>query len=337
MKRSYDFYTLVSKLASKSALGKSSSTLFLNQILHPSSISTYEKSPCKTISRNFIILFLSLRVDLPPSETRLKVAIVGKGHKRGNVCALANSASSSISRRNSTISIYSLFRSTCFNVLVNVFSVVVRQINWLSSCCHKNYYMLNSIITIKSLLSNTNTGEKNGNPVQDINLAFSDRDLLLNIGFTLNENSRAALAGGNGCGKSTLLKVLNGDIQADSMEVSKTKGLRISYLPQSDIVLDNNTLFEEVEKSYSRFNPILKQKKKIENILAKSNEEENVEPHLVTLHEMQETLLEGGYFDRTITMEKILLGLGFSVNDFQRTCDEFSGGWQMRIALAKVL
>ncbi len=173
--------------------------------------------------------------------------------------------------------------------------------------------------------------------VQDINLAFSDRDLLLNIGFTLNENSRAALAGGNGCGKSTLLKVLNGDIQADSMEVSKTKGLRISYLPQSDIVLDNNTLFEEVEKSYSRFNPILKQKKKIENILAKSSEEENVEPHLVTLHEMQETLLEGGYFDRTITMEKILLGLGFSVSDFQRTCDEFSGGWQMRIALAKVL
>ncbi len=173
--------------------------------------------------------------------------------------------------------------------------------------------------------------------VQDINLAFSDRDILSNVNFTLNEKSRSALTGGNGSGKSTLLKVINGDIQADSIQISKTKGLRISYLPQSDIVFETDTLFDEVEKSYHRFYDLLKTKKTLENKLEKSSEKENLESDLIILHEIQEKLLEGGYFDRKITIEKILLGLGFKLSDFERTCDQFSGGWQMRIALAKVL
>ncbi|MDC7248401.1 MAG: ABC-F family ATP-binding cassette domain-containing protein, partial [Sphaerochaetaceae bacterium] len=173
--------------------------------------------------------------------------------------------------------------------------------------------------------------------VQDINLAFSDRDILSNVNFTLNEKSRSALTGGNGSGKSTLLKVINGDIQADSIQISQTKGLRISYLPQSDIVFEKDTLFDEVEKSYHRFNELLKRKKTLENKLEKISEKDNIESDLITLHEIQEQLLEGGYFDRKITIEKILLGLGFRLTDFNRTCDQFSGGWQMRIALAKVL
>jgi ATP-binding cassette subfamily F protein 3 len=173
--------------------------------------------------------------------------------------------------------------------------------------------------------------------VQDINLAFSDRDILSNVNFTLNEKSRSALTGGNGSGKSTLLKVINGDIQADSIQISQTKGLRISYLPQSDIVFEKDTLFDEVEKSYHRFNDLLKRKKTLENKLEKSSENENIESDLIILHEIQEQLLEGGYFDRKITIEKILVGLGFKLSDFERTCDQFSGGWQMRIALAKVL
>jgi ATP-binding cassette subfamily F protein 3 len=173
--------------------------------------------------------------------------------------------------------------------------------------------------------------------VQDINLAFSDRDILSNVNFTLNEKSRSALTGGNGSGKSTLLKVINGDIQADSIQISQTKGLRISYLPQSDIVFEKDTLFDEVEKSYHRFNELLKRKKILENKLEKISETDNIESDLIILHEIQEQLLEGGYFDRKITIEKILLGLGFRLTDFDRTCDQFSGGWQMRIALAKVL
>ena len=173
--------------------------------------------------------------------------------------------------------------------------------------------------------------------VQHINLAFSDRDLLLDINFILNEKSRCALVGGNGSGKSTLLKVINGEIQADSLEITKTKGLRISYLPQSDIVFEQDTLYDEVEKSYHRFNEILETKKILENKLENSKENENLKPTLLKLHQIQEELLHSGYFDRKVTIEKILLGLGFEINDFNRTCDQFSGGWQMRIALAKVL
>lgn len=173
--------------------------------------------------------------------------------------------------------------------------------------------------------------------VQDINLAFSDRDILLNVSFNLNENSRCALTGGNGSGKSTLLKVINGDIIADNISISKTKGLRISYLPQSDIVFENDTLYKEAEKSYHRFNYLLDNKIKLEEKLSNCDENENIESTLFALHEIQEQLLNGGYFDRKITIEKILLGLGFKIDDFDRTCDQFSGGWQMRIALAKVL
>ncbi|MGD1822395.1 MAG: ABC-F family ATP-binding cassette domain-containing protein [Pleomorphochaeta sp.] len=173
--------------------------------------------------------------------------------------------------------------------------------------------------------------------VQHINLAFSDRDLLLNVNFMLNERSRSALVGGNGSGKSTLLKIINGDIQADSMELATTKGLRISYLPQSDIVFETDTLFDEVEKSYHRFNDILKTKQILETKLENCIEKENLEPTLLKLHNIQEELLNSGYFDRKMAIEKILLGLGFELSDFTRTCDQFSGGWQMRIALAKVL
>ncbi len=173
--------------------------------------------------------------------------------------------------------------------------------------------------------------------VQQINLAFSDRDLLLNVNFMLNETSRAALVGGNGSGKSTLLKIINGDIQADSMELATTKNLRIAYLPQSDIVFEKDTLYDEVEKSYYRFNSILSEKTKLEKQLETSNENDNLDSLLLRLHNIQEELLISGYFDRKTTIEKILLGLGFELTDFNRTCDQFSGGWQMRIALAKIL
>ena len=173
--------------------------------------------------------------------------------------------------------------------------------------------------------------------VQQINLAFSDRDLLLNVNFMLNETSRAALVGGNGSGKSTLLKIINGNIQADSMELATTKNLRIAYLPQSDIVFEEDTLYDEVEKSYYRFDSMLKEKAKLEKQLETSSQNENLDPLLLRLHNIQEELLHSGYFDRKTTIEKILLGLGFELNDFSRTCDQFSGGWQMRIALAKIL
>ena len=76
--------------------------------------------------------------------------------------------------------------------------------------------------------------------VQNINLSFGDRTLLSNVSLTLGEHARAALAGGNGEGKSTLMKIIAGLMPCDGGQVTKTRGMRISYLPQSDIVLRGN-------------------------------------------------------------------------------------------------
>ncbi len=170
-----------------------------------------------------------------------------------------------------------------------------------------------------------------------MHLAFADRDILDDVSFILTEKSRSALAGGNGSGKSTLLKVLSGQMAADSMSVSKTRDLRISYLPQSDILFEEGSVYSEVEKGYQRFDAMLEEKKYLEQELALSTEEENTYPLLVRLSAIQEGLLEEGYFSRKEKIEQILSGLGFLASDFERQCLEFSGGWQMRIALAKVL
>jgi len=170
-----------------------------------------------------------------------------------------------------------------------------------------------------------------------MHLAFADRDILDDVSFILTEKSRSALAGGNGSGKSTLLKILSGQMAADSISMSKTRDLRISYLPQSDILFEEGSVYSEVEKGYARFDQMLSEKKYLEHELALSTEEENTYPLLVRLASIQDSLLEEGYFSRKEKIEQILSGLGFLASDFSRQCLEFSGGWQMRIALAKVL
>ncbi len=173
--------------------------------------------------------------------------------------------------------------------------------------------------------------------VQRVQLAFADRDILSDITFTLSDKSRSALAGGNGSGKSTLLKVISGHMSADDFAYSATKGMRISYLPQSDIVFEEGTVYEEVEKAYARFDEMLDQLHELETNLAQAGEEDKTESLLIRVHEIQETLLNEGYYGRKESIQQVLFGLGFSNKDMDRPSKEFSGGWQMRIALAKIL
>lgn len=173
--------------------------------------------------------------------------------------------------------------------------------------------------------------------VQRVQLAFADRDILSDISFTLSDKSRSALAGGNGSGKSTLLKVISGHMSADDFAYSATKGMRISYLPQSDIVFEEGTVYEEVEKAYARFDEMLEQLHELETNLARAGEEDKTESLLIRVHEIQETLLNEGYYGRKESIQQVLFGLGFSNKDMDRPSKEFSGGWQMRIALAKIL
>lgn len=174
--------------------------------------------------------------------------------------------------------------------------------------------------------------------VQNISLSFGDRNLLTNASLTLGEHARAALAGGNGEGKSTLMKIIAGLMPCDSGKITKTKGMRISYLPQSDIVFREGTVYDEIEKGFSRFEANLKRQHEIEALLAGGTSGNSAqEGLLLELNELQEELLDSPYYDREAMVSLISKGLGFSQSDLKRPCGEFSGGYQMRIALAKVL
>ena len=169
--------------------------------------------------------------------------------------------------------------------------------------------------------------------VQNISLSFGDRTLLSNVSLTIGEHARAALAGGNGEGKSTLMKIIAGLMSCDSGQVTKTRGMRVSYLPQSDIVFKDNSVFDELEKAFSRYQENLDRQHEIEAII----QHDHSPALLQELNDLQESLLDSGYYDREQTIAVIAKGLGFSQHDLMRSCSEFSGGYQMRIALAKVL
>jgi len=173
--------------------------------------------------------------------------------------------------------------------------------------------------------------------VSNISLAYGDRDLLNEVSFNLFDGSKAALAGPNGSGKSTLLKIISGIISSDSGQITKSKDLQISYLPQGDIVYKDATLYEEVEKSFYRYEKIVEEISSIEATLATKNEDDSTAGLLESLHEKQELLIQSGYYFRQAKIEQILKGLGFKSSDKTKRCETFSGGWQMRIALAKIL
>ena len=174
--------------------------------------------------------------------------------------------------------------------------------------------------------------------LQDISLAFADRDLLRQASLVVDTNTRAALAGVNGSGKSTLLKIISAQIEPDTGEITRSRHMRISYLPQSKVVLDHRSVYEQLESSYYRFNDLLKQQHDIEQDLAEVSEEDGrTQALLERLHEIQQEITHSDYYHRKQRIYYVAGGLGFSVDDLNRPCSEFSGGWQMRIALGNIL
>ena len=181
-----------------------------------------------------------------------------------------------------------------------------------------------------------------------VSLAFGNRDILDNVSLNLSAGSKAALAGANGCGKSTLMKILAGTITPDSGERAIQKGTRVSYLPQSGIVHRGRTLMEEADTAFSYGLELAEKLENLGNELAVTGSQTTVadgsvqdDPRVTRLveeyHETQVALEESGWHRRQSVAEQVLLGLGFTSSDFTRQVDEFSGGWQMRIALAKIL
>lgn len=171
--------------------------------------------------------------------------------------------------------------------------------------------------------------------VQNVSLSFGDREILKDISFNMQEGTRAALAGANGCGKSTLLKILSDNLQGDDKKISITKEARISYLPQSDIVLDDKSIYSIAEEGYKRFDSIMERITILEDKTQSGGDEaQKAAEQLASLHE---SLIDSGYYNRRGRIEKILQGLGFKQTDLERPAKEFSGGYQMRVALARIL
>ncbi len=175
--------------------------------------------------------------------------------------------------------------------------------------------------------------------IHNISVAFGGEYLFEEIAFRLNAGDRTGLIGKNGAGKSTLLKILNGDMSPDTGTIASDKEVKIGFLKQDIDFHQGRTVLEE---SYQAFEEI----KKLESDLAHINtqlaertdyESDGYQQLMIDLNDLTERYeILGGYNYQGDT-EKVLQGLGFLREDFEKLTDTFSGGWRMRIELAKLL
>lgn len=174
--------------------------------------------------------------------------------------------------------------------------------------------------------------------VQQLSLAYGPKSLFNDASFAIQPAARAALVGPNGSGKTTLFKIINGLAEADSVLLQKRGGVQFGYLPQEGIVLHDRSVIAEVEAAAHSVQQLKSQ-------IAAAEADLNSLPH--THPDYPEILNRLAHYEQLLTdldahklrskAEKILFGLGFQASDLDRPCREFSGGWQMRIALARLL
>lgn len=175
--------------------------------------------------------------------------------------------------------------------------------------------------------------------VDGLTVEFGGTTLFKDVSFAINEKDRIALMGKNGAGKSTLLKIISGTKTATRGKVSAPKEAVIAYLPQHLLTNDSRTVFEEAAQAFAQVFEMQHEIDELNNQIStrtdyESNEYYELIDQLSTLSEKFYSIEEINY---DAEVEKILLGLGFVRDDFNRPTGEFSGGWRMRIELAKIL
>jgi ATP-binding cassette subfamily F protein 3 len=175
--------------------------------------------------------------------------------------------------------------------------------------------------------------------VDGLTVEFGGTTLFKDISFVINDADRIALMGKNGAGKSTLLKLIAGDKTASKGRISAPKEAVIAYLPQHLMTENNRTVFEEASQAFAQTLAMQTQMEELNHQLTVRTDYESPEYYEIIeqVTSLSEKLYSHGEINFDAEVEKILLGLGFERSDFKRPTSEFSGGWRMRIELAKIL
>lgn len=175
--------------------------------------------------------------------------------------------------------------------------------------------------------------------IDGLAVEFGGTTLFKDISFVINEKDRIALMGKNGAGKSTLLKIIAGNQTPTSGKVSAPKEAVIAYLPQQLMSESNLTVFEETSQAFSQTLSLQKELDELNEQLSIRTDYESEEYYAIIeqVSELSEKVYSQAEVNYDAEVEKILLGLGFMRSDFLRSTSEFSGGWRMRIELAKIL
>jgi ATP-binding cassette subfamily F protein 3 len=172
----------------------------------------------------------------------------------------------------------------------------------------------------------------------DISLQYGERRLFDGVTFHIGPHDRIGLVGSNGSGKTTLLRVLLGDVVTESGAVTRARYVTVGYLPQEGTALAGRTLYAEAESVFEDVVQTQQELAQVQEAMAREPHETEAFRELLDIYgELQHRLEASDGFRMQSLIEKVLVGLGFRQNDFHRLTEEFSGGWQMRISLAKLL
>lgn len=175
--------------------------------------------------------------------------------------------------------------------------------------------------------------------INNVTVAYGGWDLFRDITFIVGENDRIGLVGKNGAGKSTLMKLITGENSPTEGNVTIKKDCTIGYLAQQMHIVDDVTLVEEAQKAFKEIEEIKKEIEEITEQLGTRTDYESTSYHNIVdrLQHLNDSYRMNDGDNCSAAVEKTLLGLGFERSDFARPTREFSGGWRMRIELAKIL
>ncbi len=175
--------------------------------------------------------------------------------------------------------------------------------------------------------------------INNLSVEFSAKSLFDNINYVINPRDKIALVGKNGAGKSTMLKIIAGLQRPPSGSVSVPRDLTIGYLPQQMVLSDTVTLMQEASKAFAHLDQMKDLLQKLNEELASRTDYESLEyaALIERISALTEQFAMASSENAVAETEKTLLGLGFMRSDFERPTSEFSGGWRMRVELAKIL